>query len=73
LEALCTQRATPTQIGKKLNQPLSHISRALRELHSKQLVVILTPHRTKARLYEATEQGRQVLEKVRALRGGEKR
>ena len=72
LETLRAQRSTPSQIAKRVDQPLSHVSRALRELQSKALVTLLTPSRTKARLYEITERGREVLEKVSALRGGRK-
>jgi len=72
LETLCAQKATPSQVAKRIGQPLSHISRALKELQAKQLILLLTPTRTKARLYEATASGREVLEKVRILRGGGK-
>ena len=70
LELLKNQKATPSQLARELDQPISHISRSLRELQGKGLVLLLTPHRTKARLYEITGQGREVLDKVVALRGG---
>jgi len=72
LETLCAQKATPSQIAKRIGQPLSHVSRALKELQLKQLIILLTPTRTKARLYEATAIGNEVLEKVIVLRGGRK-
>ena len=43
LDALRAQRSTPSQIAKRVDQPLSHVSRALRELQSKSLVNLLTP------------------------------
>ena len=72
LDVLRGQRSTPSQIAKHVDQPLSHVSRALRELQSKTLVILLTPGRTKARLYEITDRGREVSEKVASLRGGRK-
>lgn len=69
LQALSSQQSTPSQIAKHVDQPISHVSRALKELHERGLVVLLTPHRTKARLYEITPEGRAVLDKVAALRG----
>ena len=70
LEILRAQKATPSQIAKRLSQPISHISRALHELQAKKLVILLTPSRTKARLYEVTAQGREVSDKVAVLKGG---
>jgi len=69
LDLLRSAEATPSQLAKTINQPISHISRALKELQQKSLVLLLTPHRTKARLYEITDRGRTVIESVRALRG----
>ena len=70
LEILRNAEATPSQLAKEIDQPISHVSRALKELQEKSLVLLLTPHRTKARLYEITDQGRTVIESVRMLRGG---
>ena len=70
LDILRNAEATPSQLAKEIDQPISHISRALKELQEKRLVLLLTPHRTKARLYEITDQGRTVIESVRVLRGG---
>ncbi len=72
LEFLRSAEATPSQLAKEVDQPISHISRALRELQQKNLVLLLTPHRTKARLYEITDQGKSVIESVRSLRGGKR-
>ncbi len=69
LRGLRSSQSTPSQIAKQVDQPISHVSRALKELQERGLVVLLTPHRTKARLYEITPEGKAVLDKVAALRG----
>ena len=73
LRSLKTKKATPSQIAEQVDQPLSHVSRALRELQDKDLVVCLTPNRTKARLYAITPEGADILSKIETLRSpGEK-
>lgn len=69
MQGLSSHESTPSQIAKYVDQPISHVSRALKELQERGLVVLLTPQRTKARLYEMTAEGRAVLDKVAALRG----
>ncbi len=70
LDILRNAEATPSRLAKEIDRPVSHISRALKELQQKNLVLLLTPHRTKARLYEITDLGKTVIESVRTLRGG---
>ncbi|MEM2144340.1 MAG: hypothetical protein QW279_03195 [Candidatus Jordarchaeaceae archaeon] len=58
---------TPKQLSISLKQPISHISKALKELATKGLVECLTPNRKKARLYTITKQGIQVLDEINKL------
>jgi len=58
---------TPKQLSISLKQPISHISKALKELTTKGLVECLTPNRKKARLYSITKQGIQVLDEINKL------
>lgn len=48
---------TPTEIAKKIEKHLSHVSRALRELQDRQLVSCVNPANTKPRVYSLTPQG----------------
>lgn len=74
LRSLKSRKATPSQIGDEVDQPLSHVSRALKELQDNGLVVCLTPNRKKARLYAITPEGADVLSRLDALRNpGEKK
>jgi DNA-binding MarR family transcriptional regulator len=67
LEALAMGPTTPTEIASKLDEPLSHISRALKELQGKSLVECLTPKMSKNRIYSITEKGKKVLAGSRKL------
>jgi predicted transcriptional regulator len=58
---------TPKQLSISLKQPISHISKALKELTTKGLVECLTPNRKKARLYSITKEGVQVLDEINRL------
>lgn len=74
LRSLKSRKATPSQIADEVNQPLSHVSRALKELQDKELVVCLTPNRKKARLYAITPAGADILSRLETLRSpGEKK
>jgi DNA-binding transcriptional ArsR family regulator len=68
LRALKVDKATPSRLAEQIDQPLSHVSRALRELLEKELVICLTPKRRKARLYEITENGSEVLDRIDTLK-----
>ena len=63
---------TPKQLSMSLKQPISHISKALKELTTKGLVECLTPNRKKARLYSITKEGVQVLNEINRLTKTEK-
>ena len=58
---------TPKQLSISLKQPISHVSKALKELTIKGLVECLTPTRKKARLYSITKLGNQVLGEINEL------
>ncbi len=56
--------ATPTELAKGLNLNRSHVSRALIDLVEKRLVICLTPSAKRARLYQRTKVGKDILEKL---------
>ncbi len=60
---------TPTQLATHLGVPISHISKALRELAEKNLIELLTPNRKKARFYGITETGKLVLSEIHKITG----
>ena len=64
---LSKSKYTPKQLSLFLNKPISHVSRALKELGTKGLVECLTPNRKKARLYSITNLGNQVLDEINKL------
>jgi predicted transcriptional regulator len=67
LVELSKSKYTPKQLSLSLKQPISHASKALKELRDKGLVECLTPDRKKARLYSITRSGNQVLEEINKL------
>jgi len=58
---------TPTQISNSLGYPLSHISKTLAELQTKELIACLTPARRKGRLFSITQMGNEVLDEVNRI------
>ena len=67
LEELNSGQKTPQMIAKSIEEHLSHVSRALRELSEKKLAICLTPDQNKNRFYEITTLGQEILEKVAKL------
>lgn len=55
---------TPTQLSKKLAIQRSNISRCILELEKKGLLVCLTPNEEMGRLYQISELGKNVLERM---------
>ncbi len=55
---------TPTQIQKKTKVAISHISRALNELLAKEIVKCLNPNAIKGRIYNLSEEGREIVKEV---------
>ena len=55
---------TPTSISKKTNIKLKYVSRALTELKNRGIVECINEEAYQARLYELTDLGEQVFEKL---------
>jgi len=55
---------TPTLIARELGISASNVSRALRELQSRRLIVSLTPNARSGKLLQATPLGRMVVSKL---------
>jgi len=68
LSFLSRSASTPTQLAKEVEKHLSHISRALRELESKELVVCSSPRNAKPRVYYLTPEGDRLLREVTRYR-----
>ena len=73
LVELSKSKYTPKQLSLSLKQPISHVSKALKELKVKGLVECLTPSRKKARLYSITRNGNQVLDEINKLTDRERK
>jgi predicted transcriptional regulator len=58
---------TPTILARDLQTSTSNISRALRELLSKELIESLTPKERSGKLFVASKHGRLVSSKVREI------
>lgn len=57
--------ATPTQIAKDVDLPITHVSRALQSLRDRDLVELLVPEaRRKGRVYAITSKGEDVWEVI---------
>lgn len=50
----------PSEIAKKLDLRLTHVTRELRELEKKGLIVCLNPKERIGRLYQMTEKGKKL-------------
>ncbi|MDA4112404.1 MAG: hypothetical protein OK439_07675 [Thaumarchaeota archaeon] len=64
LAFLSMSSSTPTQLAKQIEKHLSHISRALRELESKDLVACSNPNNSKPRQYRLTPEGDKLLREI---------
>jgi ArsR family transcriptional regulator, cadmium/lead-responsive transcriptional repressor len=58
---------TPSNIAGITGEHLSHISRALKELSEKQLVECMTPERSKNRIYQITQKGKELIIELRKM------
>lgn len=56
---------TPKQLSQKIDKPLSHTSKTLKELREKGLVACKTPQKRKGRIYDLTETGEKVYQEIR--------
>ncbi len=68
LSFLSMSSSTPTQLAKQIEKHLSHISRALRELESKDLVACANPNNSKPRQYKLTPEGDRLLREINRYR-----
>lgn len=65
LDQLADGSTTPSQLATEAQLPISHVSRALRELRDHALVKLLVPEdRKKGRIYGITDQGAEVWETI---------
>ena len=55
---------TPKQISKETDIQINHVSNILKELLDKTLVSCKTPDLRKGRLYQITDKGKQILDKI---------
>ena len=60
---------TPTILAKELHTSIPNISRALRELQSRSLIESLTPDARVGKIFQATQKGREVLQKAKEIEG----
>ncbi|WP_224425146.1 MarR family transcriptional regulator [Methanobrevibacter sp. TMH8] len=54
----------PSIIAESTDIRINHISRTLKELKDKNLVIVLNPEKTQGRLYQISDLGKQVLEHI---------
>lgn len=65
LEALDQGIKSPTQLEKKLNIRLNHISRTLSQLMHLKLIKCLTPNLGRNRLFILTKKGKEITNKLK--------
>lgn len=58
-------KETPTEIANKSKYSLNHTSRVLNNLKKRGFVKLLNPEQKTGRLYELTEKGRVIRDKLR--------
>ncbi len=66
---LSAGETTPSELAGTLGSPISHVSKALRELTDRELVKCLTPTRRRTRFYGITDAGKSVLSEVHRITG----
>lgn len=67
LELLAIRAMTPKEISQQLNIHLSQVTRNLRFLEKRDLVLCLAPELRKGRLYGITEKGKSVMDKLKEV------
>ena len=67
LSTLGEKPCTPSQVTKKLSLDKSQITRVLHELEKEKLIICLTPHNRKGKLYKISKEGRHLMEKLKSL------
>lgn len=66
LELLESEK-TPSNLAEELEIPISHVSKALKELKEEGIVECLTPDRKKMKFYRATERGRELKVQIKKV------
>ena len=66
LKKLSKKNYMPSILAKETNLRLSHISRALKELKIKNLIVCLNNKSKKGKIYSLTDSGKRILELIEA-------
>jgi predicted transcriptional regulator len=62
--SLCKHPKTPSQISAEVGLATAHVSRALKEMAEKDIVVCLTPKVLKGRIYSLTDIGKSIAEVI---------
>ncbi len=62
--SLGTGPKTPTQISEVIEVHRNHVSATLKELSEAGIVICLTPDLRKGKVFQLTERGRQIFEKL---------
>jgi len=60
---------TPTQLVKKLGKQDANISRSLRELTDKGIIICLTPENKRGRIYRLSKDGKLIRDKIISSEG----
>jgi len=64
---LKNSQKTPSNLASSLKVPRSHISKTLKELEDRDLIVCLTPERRKMKFYTITNKGKKILNEISKL------
>ena len=64
IKKLSKKNYMPSSLAKETNFRLSHISRALKELKKKNLIVCLNKESKKGKIYSLTDSGKRILELI---------
>ena len=60
VKTLNVRPTMPKEISELINKPQSHVSRALRQLEDKGIIVCINPQNKKGRIYRLTELGVEI-------------
>lgn len=58
---------TPTEIARKVDVSMNHVSRALREMNDRELVEVVNPDAPYDRRYRATDRGDTIATKLKEI------
>jgi len=63
--------ATPKLISTRLDMPISHVSKILRELEKLGVVECKTPNLRKGRIFSITSSGNQIMQTIRSIQNSQ--